>query len=106
MVVRAGAVVMVGVALILASPAVAGATNPAPEVVPAIREWSGGSGVFELASGTRIVVGSRALAGEAELLRDDLEDVTGLDLCVVEGSRARDGDVVLVRDRGLGREEP
>ncbi len=32
MVVRAGAVVMLGVALALASPAVAGAANPAPEV--------------------------------------------------------------------------
>jgi Glycosyl hydrolase family 20, catalytic domain/Glycosyl hydrolase family 20, domain 2 len=103
--VRAGAVVMMGVALALASPAVAGAANPAPEVVPAIREWSGGSGVFELRPQSRIVVESGALAGEAELLRDDLEAVTGLDLSVVEGSRARDGDIVLARDRGLGGEE-
>ena len=85
--VRAGAVVVVGIVLALASPAVASAANPAPEVVPAVREWTGGSGVFELRAGARIVVESGALGGEAEMLRDDLQAVTGLDLRVVRGAR-------------------
>ena len=102
--VRAGAAVVVGMVLALASPAVARAANPAPEVVPAVREWTGGSGVFELRSGARIVVESGALGGEAEMLRDDLQAVTGLDLRVVRGAGVRDGDVVLARDDRLGRE--
>ena len=62
-------------ALAPAASASADAPNPAPEVVPALREWSGGSGTFELSAQSRIVVESRALAGAAEMLRDDLEAV-------------------------------
>ena len=102
--VRAGAVVVVGIVLALASPAVASAANPAPEVVPAVRGWTGGLGVFELRSGARIVVESGALGGEAEMLREDLQAVAGLDLRVLHGARARDGDVVLARDDRPGRE--
>jgi hypothetical protein len=51
MLVRTGAVVTLGVVLALASPGVAGAANPAPEVVPTVREWTGGSGVFQLRPG-------------------------------------------------------
>jgi hexosaminidase len=73
-------------------------------VVPAIREWQGGSGALALTVRSRIVVESRELSGEAELLRDDLEAITGLDLRVRRDARARDGDLVLERRRGLGPE--
>jgi hypothetical protein len=102
--VRVLVAVVFGVLLGGASPAVAAAQNPAPETVPAIREWSGGSGAFALDPASRIVVESGTLAGEAARLRDDLEAVTGLDLQVAERTRARDGDLVLVRADGLGAE--
>jgi hypothetical protein len=101
---RAEAAVVLGAALALVSPAAAGAANPAPEVVPAIREWTGGSGSLALDDRSRIVVASRALKGDAEALRDDLEAVIGLDLRVVEQEGSRAGDIVLARSDGLGRE--
>ena len=101
---RAVAIAAALLALAPAAQASADAPNPAPEVVPALREWSGGSGTFELSAQSRIVVESRALAGAAEMLRDDLEAVSGLDVRVVDSALARAGDVVLARGSGLGRE--
>jgi hexosaminidase len=56
-----------------AAPAAAApaATNPRPDTVPAVREWAGGTGEFELRRGARVFAPSR-LAGEARLLARDL----------------------------------
>jgi len=98
---------LIAAAVVQAIPAAAAAKNPAPDVVPSIREWSGGSGRFELEPESRIVVDSGALVDEAELLRDDLAVVTGFELQVVTGKDPQDGDLFL-SDRGapaeMGRE--
>ena len=101
---RAVAIAGALIALVPSSSASADAPNPAPEVVPALREWSGGLGTFELGGQSRIVVESGALAGEAEMLRDELAAVSGLDVRVVDSAPARAGDVVLARDDRVGRE--
>jgi hypothetical protein len=90
-------------------PAARGAGNPAPQVVPSLREWSGGQGVLRLGEGSRIVVDGDdgSLADAARTFRDDLAGVTGLSLPVVSGSRPRAGDVFLSlhgADRALGSE--
>jgi Glycosyl hydrolase family 20, catalytic domain/Glycosyl hydrolase family 20, domain 2/NPCBM-associated, NEW3 domain of alpha-galactosidase len=106
---RAVIAVLMAVPMIvaLAIPASAAAENPAPDVVPSVREWSGGSGSFQLGPGSRIVVDSGALVDEANLLRDDLAATAGYELQVVTGKGAKDGDLLL-SDRGapaeLGRE--
>jgi hexosaminidase len=64
-------------------------------VVPALREWSAGSGAFRLGAASRIVVDASSLAGEAGRLRDDLAAVTGLSLPVVVKKAPRVGDVFL-----------
>jgi Glycosyl hydrolase family 20, domain 2 len=51
--------------------------NPAPAVVPALREWTGGTGVVYLSPASRIVVDSGSLADEADQLRDDIAAITG-----------------------------
>ena len=98
---------LVGAVAALASPASAAAKNPAPDVVPSIRDWSGGSGSFQLDAQSRIVVDAGALVGEAQMLRDDMAAVTGFKLRVVTGRHPKDGDLFL-SDRGapaaLGRE--
>ena len=87
--------VLAVLAIALAIPAAAAAENPAPEVVPSVREWSGGSGSFALEPRSRIVAESGALADEAKLLRDDLAEVTGFELNVVTGKGPKHGDLFL-----------
>jgi N-acetyl-beta-hexosaminidase len=79
----------------LLCPSAAEAANPAPDGVPSIREWSGGTGMFQVDPDARIVVGSGSLAGEAEILRDDLANATGYRLRIVDGGGSRRGDVIL-----------
>ncbi|MDI3424171.1 family 20 glycosylhydrolase [Streptomyces luteolus] len=83
--------------------------NPAPAVLPSLREWQGGRGDWRLTDGTRILV-SRAEAGElketARTFATDLSALSGRTIPVATGS-ARRGDVVLTarsNDRGLGTE--
>jgi Glycosyl hydrolase family 20, catalytic domain/Glycosyl hydrolase family 20, domain 2/NPCBM-associated, NEW3 domain of alpha-galactosidase len=73
--------------------------NPAPDVIPGIREWTGGSGSFELGASSRIVADSNAVVDEAQTLRDDMEAVTGLDLKLVTDKNPHPGDLFL-SDRG------
>ncbi|MGX1673519.1 family 20 glycosylhydrolase [Streptomyces sp. NPDC055400] len=93
------------------APAVAAADaspNPAPDVVPSLRTWSGGHGTLELGRDARIVVDARqqqALTGAAKTLSGDISNVTGLTLPVVAGPRPHAGDVFLSlsdADKSLG----
>jgi hypothetical protein len=77
--------------------------NPAPDVVPSIREWTGGSGSFELGASSRLVVDSSALVGEAQMLRDDMAEVTGLELRLVADKNPHRGDLFLT-DHGAPAE--
>ncbi|WP_079036678.1 family 20 glycosylhydrolase [Streptomyces silaceus] len=96
------AVVLLGCALAVPSGAEAksAAGNPAPVTVPALRNWQGGSGTWELTRATRIVLargGGEALRPTAALLADELADQEGIRPAVVDG-RPRAHDIVL----GLG----
>lgn len=66
-----------------------------PGVVPALRQWSGASGTFQLGSQSRIVVDASSLSGEGAQLRDDIAAVTGLTLPVVVKGPPGPGDVFL-----------
>ena len=101
--------------------------NAAPEVIPRVREWSGGTGELSLTSSSRIVVSSgdagayrvaesvtsvllsqRTLAEVAAAVKADLKAVSGLDLAVVTAAAPVAGDVFLELvdevDTGLGAE--
>jgi hypothetical protein len=78
-----------------------------PGVVPALREWSAGSGAFRLGAASRIVVDTSSLVDEADQLRDDLVAVTGITPRVVIKQRPNAGDLFLsagVPDAQLGSE--
>lgn len=69
--------------------------NPTfPNVVPSLREWRGGRGVFRLTPATRIVVGNAALAETAEALQQELMEICGQTLKVTSGPPSA-GDVFL-----------
>ncbi|MGH3734849.1 MAG: family 20 glycosylhydrolase [Micromonosporaceae bacterium] len=92
--------------------AVAGAAvaaNPAPRTIPALREWSGGTGTYQFSGGTRIVRGAAALAGTSQTFAEDLKALTGYTVAQVAGTAAdlRPGDIFLAlgsADTALGVE--
>jgi hypothetical protein len=73
-------------------PSVAAPT--APDVVPALRTWTGASGMFALTARTRIVFTDRTLAGEAATFSADLSQLAHRQIPATFGS-ARGGDVRL-----------
>ncbi|TCO54281.1 family 20 glycosylhydrolase [Actinocrispum wychmicini] len=81
----------------------AAAVNTAPQTVPALREWTGGTGSYKFSSATRIVRGTAALAGDSQTLADDLQKLSGYTITQVSGTAAdlRAGDVFL----GLGNSD-
>jgi hexosaminidase len=86
------------------------APNRAPTVVPAVREWRGGSGSFEITGGSRIVVDGTSAAQllpTAQVFASDLAAVTGRKLPVLTTNSERVGDFFLTlqsSDAGLGDE--
>ncbi|WP_316793670.1 family 20 glycosylhydrolase [Pedobacter frigoris] len=82
--------------------------NPKPFVIPALREWHGGTGNFTFTKGSRIVLSSAdsRLTEVAALLKKDLLIMAGLDLKIVKG-QPKAGDIYLqfeAEDKGLGEE--
>jgi hexosaminidase len=89
----------------VALPASAAARAERPVTVPALAQWRGADGVFELRRDARIVVRLADRAGlrrEAALLAGDLSALVGRRVAVAarRGARARRGDVVLRGARG------
>src|SRR6266545_4779880 len=88
---------------------VARAANAKPQTIPALREWTGGTGSFGFGATTRIVRGSAdatALATTSQTFADDLRALTGFTVGQVTGA-AMAGDIVLAlgsSDTGLGAE--
>lgn len=83
------------------------AINPRPFVIPALREWHGATGNFQLKKKSRIVLLDKdpVLQGIASLLQKDLQAMN-LPLEVHTGKPAA-GDIVLslnTSDKGLGEE--
>jgi hexosaminidase len=79
------------------------AANPRPATIPALREWHGSEGSFELRGSSRIVIPRRhrtRLRATARLLAADIRRATGRRprVVAIRGRRLRRGDVRL----GLG----
>ena len=83
--------------------------NACPEVIPSIREWCGGKGVFLLEKGKTIVIDPayvRELQKTAEILVEDMNTLCGLKYEVKTGNPG-EGDIYLTLktdDRSLGEE--
>ncbi|MFB4326751.1 discoidin domain-containing protein [Priestia sp. BR_2] len=83
--------------------------NPEPRVIPSLREWLGATGEFRLSDKSKIVIRAddeAALRGTADILQQDLLDLTKLSLTVEVGS-PQEGDIYLMLDAahtGLGKE--
>lgn len=73
--------------------------NAAPTVIPAIREWSGGTGRFELKQGACIVIKTSTpeLIKRVAVIHDYFKDMLSFEINSREGSSAS-GDILLVLD--------
>jgi hexosaminidase len=84
--------------------------NESPLVVPALREWRGGSGTFSLTPASRIVVDATyatQLQETAQAFQSDLFEVTGHSLPIITLSSPARGDFFLTlwnSDRAIGSE--
>ncbi|WP_277514213.1 discoidin domain-containing protein [Cellulosimicrobium cellulans] len=78
-------------------------TNQAPLVVPSLREWTGGTGDFHLADGTRVVVPDE-LADLGDQLAGEIVELTAHDVSVAVDGTPRPGDLVLVLDPAFEHE--
>ncbi|WP_157597314.1 discoidin domain-containing protein [Streptacidiphilus rugosus] len=82
-------------AVATAPPAVAAA--PAPTTVPALQQWTAGTGAFTFGAGSRVVVDpayAAQLGGDAATFAADLSALEGRTVSVVQGTPAA-GDVEL-----------
>lgn len=83
--------------------------NPEPRVIPSLREWLGATGEFRLSDKSKIVIRAddeAVLRGTADILQQELLDLTKLPLTVEVGS-PQEGDIYLMLDAaqaGLGKE--
>jgi hexosaminidase len=81
-----------------------------PTTIPAIREWTDGSGSFTLSPSSRIVVDNayvNRLASTGSVFADDISKLTGFKLPVVNAPNASAGDIFLSlgsNDSQLGKE--
>ncbi|MBP1963182.1 discoidin domain-containing protein [Paenibacillus aceris] len=74
------------------------ANNPKPTVIPSLREWSGGTGTFQMTSASRIIIDpayASQLAKTAETFKDDLTEITGFKLPLVSADTPQTGDFYL-----------
>ncbi|MGC4821463.1 family 20 glycosylhydrolase [Micromonospora sp. DT63] len=98
---------LAGVGLGVPTPAQA-AANPAPQVAPSVREWTGGTGTYTLTPSSRILVdpvSGAQLSSAATSLRVDLGAVSGVDVPVVSSATPGTGDILLTlasTDAGIG----
>lgn len=86
------------------------AANAAPKVIPSLREWVGGTGSFTVGSSSRIAVSpayAADLTDTANIFKQDLLDLTGFSLPVVNTDSPAAGDFYLAlgsTDTTLGDE--
>jgi hexosaminidase len=84
--------------------------NPAPKIIPSLREWQGSSGSFMIDSASRISVDPTyavQLQDTAQVFQSDLFSMTGNSLPIVITSSPGIGDFFLTEkhpDRSLGSE--
>lgn len=72
-------------------------TNEAPNVIPAIREWQGEQGRYELKKGANIVFNDPDLSKRAEIIKSYFKDMLSYDIQLKEGEPVS-GDIHLVLD--------
>jgi hexosaminidase len=81
-----------------------------PTTIPAIREWTDGSGSFTLSQSSRIVIDNiyaNRLASTISVFADDISKLTGFKLSIVNATNAGAGDIFLSlgsNDSQLGKE--
>lgn len=83
-------------------PTTAHAATTPPATIPAVQQWSAGSGSYSFTGTSRVIVNTPSLRTTAELLAGDLESVTGHDVTLSTGTAAA-GDIVLA-DGSYGAE--
>lgn len=80
--------------------------NAAPEVLPELQEWKGGTGSFTLTDSSRIIYGSEDLKAAADEMAADYQDLTGKEIAVAAGTEAdaKAGDFYFAKtdDKSLG----
>ena len=72
--------------------------NPRPQVIPTIQEWYGYEGNFVLTTDSRIVINDAANVGlekAAAVTRENILEITGFDLPVVEGTSGDADDLYI-----------
>lgn len=92
--------------------AAAEAENAKPKVIPSLQEWTGGSGSFKMTANSRIVIPTDEclcqLPNTAEVFQEDLKELTGYDLPIVQNKPASKGDFLLrldkTADESIGKE--
>lgn len=82
--------------------------NPAPTVIPAVREWTGGNGRFTLKKGAAVVLASAGVLSENRIsvIKAYFKDMLDFDIAVKSGVAASSGDIslVIVSDGSYGDE--
>ena len=72
--------------------------NPKPQVIPTIQEWYGYEGSFTLSESSRIVINDPAGVGlekAAAVTQENLTEITGLTLPIVQGTAGAPGDIYI-----------
>jgi hexosaminidase len=88
----------------LAAAAAASAQSARPLTIPALREWTPAAGAFQISPDSRILVRDAALLSDAEVFAQDLAQLLGFPISVVDdpGAAAGAGDLALA----LGETDP
>lgn len=73
--------------------------NEKPEVIPTIQEWYGYEGDFTLSEDSKIIINDAANVGlekAAKNMQTDVEEISGITLEIVEGTKAGDSDDIYI----------
>ncbi len=73
-----------------------------PNTIPALQEWTDGTGSYTFSAASRIVYNGSGLAGDAATFAGDLLALTGFTIATVNGSTPATGDIYLT----LGATDP
>ena len=64
-------------------------------MLPGLREWKGGSGVYTRTEDSRIVVSDPSMDGAAEVIKTYFDQMLDMDIRIVSGTEPQTGDVYL-----------
>ncbi len=62
--------------------------NAAPEILPELQEWKGGTGSFTITDSSRIIYADDELKSAADEMAEDYLDLTGSEITVISGTEA------------------